>query len=312
VRHWVGSVAAGLIGSGRESYDTPALSLLVTDLAEEQFRLLPAMTRDVTPVLTDTRAWRDTHGGLFGVVHGDPRNPRVPHLIAQLSQGLDGGFLVGGLSSSGADQELAQVAGERCENGLSGVLFAADVPVITGLTQGCSVIGHRHEITDGEGHVVARLDGRPALDVLREELGGSLPRGGGQVFAALPVPGSDTGDYLVRNLLGIDPDRGLLAIGDRFHPGMQLQFARRDALTARADLLRMLRGIRARLGGRPRGALYFSCQGRGRQLFGPDSAELALIAGELGEDLPLAGFYASGEISNHRLYGYTGVLTVFL
>ena len=32
---------------------------------------------------------------------------------------------------------------------------------------------------------------------------------------------------------------------------------------------------------------------------------------ELG-DFPLVGFFANGEISNNRLYGYTGVLTLFL
>ena len=109
---------------------------------------------------------------------------------------------------------------------------------------------------------------------------------------------------------GIDPDRGLLAIGDLVEPGREIQFARRDPNTARADLERMVEGLKARLDVPARGALYFSCLGRGRHQFGDDSAEMRLLQSLLG-DVPLAGFYANGEISHNRLYGYTGVLTLF-
>jgi len=93
-------------------------------------------------------------------------------------------------------------------------------------------------------------------------------------------------------------------------PGMEIQFARRDADTAREDLRHMIESLKSRLPGAPRGALYHSCLGRGRNLFGDDSAELRLV-GELLGQVPLAGFYANGEISHNRLYGYTGVLTLF-
>ncbi|HOP17484.1 MAG TPA: FIST C-terminal domain-containing protein, partial [Gammaproteobacteria bacterium] len=112
------------------------------------------------------------------------------------------------------------------------------------------------------------------------------------------------------NLIGIDPDRGLIAIGDMPQPGMEVQFARRDAETAREDLAQMIDGLMKRLPGEPRGALYHSCLGRGRNLFGDDSAEMRRVQ-ELIGDVPLAGFYANGEISHNRLYGYTGVLTLF-
>jgi small ligand-binding sensory domain FIST len=114
----------------------------------------------------------------------------------------------------------------------------------------------------------------------------------------------------VRNLIGIDPDRGLVAIGDLVNPGMEIQFARRDANTARDDLQRTVSTLLERLPGPPRGGLYHTCLGRGRHLFGEESAELKLIGDLLG-DVPLTGFYANGEISYNRLYGYTGVLTLF-
>ena len=88
-------------------------------------------------------------------------------------------------------------------------------------------------------------------------------------------------------------------------------FCRRDGTSAIDDMQRMLAGIKAGFTGVPKGAVYYSCLGRGESLFGADSAELKMISHALGE-IPLVGFFANGEISHNRLYGYTGVLTVFL
>lgn len=313
VQHWVGSVAEGIIGTGTEIYDTPAVSLLITDLSEEQFRVIPGLMRGTAAFMQDQRAWLQANLCLFSVIHGDPSNQKMPQFIAQMSQGLEGGFLVGGLSS-GDSGSFVHIADEVTEGGLSGVLFSGGVPVVTGLSQGCSLIGSRHEITEAEENVIARLDDRPALDVLLEDLGdeagGNLQSIDGSVFVALPIRGSDTGDYMIRNLLGADPDEKLLAVGDYLDTSMDLQFARRDENSARDDLVRMLSDVKSRLTGRPKGALYFSCLGRGRNLFGNESEELQMIRDEFG-DMPIAGFYANGEISYNRLYGYTGVLAVF-
>jgi len=88
-------------------------------------------------------------------------------------------------------------------------------------------------------------------------------------------------------------------------------FCRRDSATAREDMLRMLGDLGKRAKGQIKGGLYYSCLGRGRNQFGDDSEELKMIRDQLGE-FPLAGFFANGEISHNRLYGYTGVLTLFL
>jgi small ligand-binding sensory domain FIST len=188
--------------------------------------------------------------------------------------------------------------------------------VCTGLTQGCSPIGPKRTITEVSRNIVLRIDGRPALEIFKEDIGetlaADLARTAGYIFAALPVVGSDTGDYLVRNIVGIDAENGLIAIGDLPQKGTQIMFCRRDGTTARDDLVRMLKQIKDRTSkAKPRGALYFSCLGRGRHTFGTNSEELGFIQEEFG-DLPLVGFFANGEISHQRLYGYTGVLTVFL
>lgn len=312
VPHWVGSLGSGICSTGLESYEIPAAAVMVTDLDSERFRLIPSARRDFASFLADTAVWRLRRLASVAVVHGDPSNGRTPAMIEALADGLDGGYLVGGLTSSSG--RLLQVADEPVSGGVSGVLLAGDVPFVTGLTQGCSLLGRRHTVGDCQRNVIATLDDRPALDVLRETLGGvtdaELARLGGQVFAALPVAGSDRADYLVRNLVGIDPDQGLVAIGDLVETGQAIQFARRDRESAQADLLRMVADLKRRLPGPAKGALYHTCLGRGRHLFGDDSAELRLIERELGP-LPLVGFYANGEISHRRLYGYTGVLSVF-
>ena len=101
------------------------------------------------------------------------------------------------------------------------------------------------------------------------------------------------------------------AIGELLETGQPLMFCRRDPDAARQDLNRMLRDLKARCAGPPKGALYVSCLARGPNMFGPDSAELKAVQREIG-DVPLVGFFGNGEISHDRLYTYTGVLTLFL
>jgi small ligand-binding sensory domain FIST len=149
---------------------------------------------------------------------------------------------------------------------------------------------------------------------MKEEIGEvlarDLQRAAGYIFVGLPVRGSDTGDYLVRNILGVDPQNDLVAIGEYVETGDELLFCRRDQESAEQDLQRMLVAVRQQLGAPIRGAVYYSCLGRGQHMFGVPHRELGLIRETLGE-VPLVGFFANGEISHDRLYGYTGVLTLF-
>jgi small ligand-binding sensory domain FIST len=110
--------------------------------------------------------------------------------------------------------------------------------------------------------------------------------------------------------MAIDPRTGWLAIAERVQPGQRVLFTRRDRDSAEADLRRVLKGMKRRLSGPPKGGVYVSCIARGPNLFGTASEELTIVREEIG-DVPLAGFFASGEISHGRLYGYTGVLTLF-
>jgi small ligand-binding sensory domain FIST len=313
VEHWVGTVGMGICATGVEYYDEPAVAAMVAELPEGSFRVFPALVKDLDRLDAHCSDWIATRRPYFGLVHGDPANPSTEALVRALAERTSSGFVAGGLASS--RHQVYLYADGVTQGGLAGVLFSEEVGVVTRLSQGCSPVGPRRTISEAQRNILIRLDEEPALDVLKEDIGEVLARDlariGGYIFAGLPIPGSDTGDYLVRNLLGIDPNEGLVAIGDMVQEGGEVMFCRRDADTAREDLVRMLRAIGKQLRGPPRGGVYVSCLGRGVNLFGPDSAELKIIREELG-DFPLVGFYANGEISQDRLYGYTGVLTLFV
>lgn len=308
VPDWTGSVGLGVIGTGTEYLDEPAISVMVADLPQDSFRVFSGKKRP--PGLSE-RTSTGAMASHFAVVHGDPRTPDMGELITDMAARLESGYLVGGLSS--AREETVQVANDVLSGGLSGVVFASDVQVSTRLTQGCTPLEARHTVTECEDNILVSLDGRPALEVFKEDIGEVLARDLRRavqfMHVGMPVRGSDTGDYLVRNLVGLDPKNGLVAVGDWVEQGSQLFFCKRDAQTAREDMARMLAALKAEVPA-PRGALYYSCLGRGEHMFGRRGAELELVREVFG-DLPLAGFFCNGEISHDRLYGYTGVLTLF-
>jgi small ligand-binding sensory domain FIST len=288
VRDWIGSVGTGILATGTEYQDGPALAAMVADL-------------DAFSVFSGRAPLKAN--GSFGVVHADPAAPDLPGLVSDMSAKVGTGYIVGGVSSSRS--QTVQIANEVLSGGLSGAVLGEEVAVATRLTQGCTPYPGRFRVTEGEDNIIARLEGRPALEVLVEAVGGERT----QLLVGLPVPGSDTGDYTARNIVGIDPKAGLIAIGDLVEPGMEILFCKRDAAAAKKDLERILSSLK-RDAPHPRGALYYSCVARGEHMFGSRGAELDLVKRSLGE-VPLVGFFCNGEISRDRLYGYTGVLTVF-
>jgi small ligand-binding sensory domain FIST len=204
-------------------------------------------------------------------------------------------------------------------------------------------------VTACEGNVVTELNGEPALDVLLQDLGVSLeqPREAldklRNTLVGLTDAGADAvtpvgnfgSDTRVRHIIGLDPARKGVAVADLVQRGSTLVFCARNVEAARRDLVRICAEIREELepvelsldtaaglladradaapstARNIAGAVYISCAGRGGPHFGAPSAELQLIRHALG-DVPLVGFFAGGEIAHQHLYGYTGVLTVFV
>ncbi|MCZ2497067.1 hypothetical protein GN316_09880 [Xylophilus sp. Kf1] len=254
-------------------------------------------------------------------------------------------FAVGGSGHPGG-----QAAGTGVfRGGLSGVAFGEGVELKSRVTQGCQPVGKVHTVTEADEHVLIQLDGQPALQTLLAEAGisldapqealavvrrtlvGLLDEVDGTALELVGRAGHFGVDTRVRHIIGLDTARGGIAVAEKVKKGMQVAFCRRDPVAARADLLRVCAEIREELepeempvaasgpayaapaaGGRQIvGAVYVSCAGRGGPHFGAPNAEMQLIRHALG-DVPMVGFFAGGEIARHHIYGYTGVLTVFV
>jgi len=311
---WVGTVGMAVCASRKEYANQAAIVLLVTDIPQTDYHIFDSARHLLSGHLSSTDNEFNTQDNnvKIAVVHADPRNGDIPNIIHQLPEDIGNGYLVGGLTSS--ENHHYQIAGEISEGSLSGVIFNG-CPIATGITQGCSPLGTVHTITESDSNIIMQLDNRPALEVMKEEIGEVLARDlnriSGYIFAGFPISGSDTGNYTVRNLMGVDTNTGAIAVGEYIQEKDQMMFCKRDGSTAVADLQQMVNKLKKRAKSNIKGALYFTCLGRGQHMFGEQHKELELIADILG-DLPLVGFYANGEIAGDQLYGYTGVLLLFL
>lgn len=310
IEHWVGTIGLGVIAPNQEFYDLPAVSIMLAQFDENEFSMIPSINKldEIASKLT----WPHPFETNFGIIHGDPFNQEIQTLIENIQQKVENGFLVGGLTSS-RDKHY-QISDEVVSGGISGVLFSENIGVITNLSQGCSPVGQKHTINKALENAVFSLDHKPALDVLMHDmqLGNmqELQQRANEVFVGLCVKESDKSDYTVRNLVGADEEHSIFAINDYVNEGHQIVFCQRNEKTAIDDMHQMLENIASRLDKAPKGGLYVSCLGRGREQFGQQSEEIKMIHRVLG-DFPLTGFFANGEIHHNKLYGYTGVLTLF-
>lgn len=344
IESWVGANAVGVLGCGEEFIDTPAISAMVGRFDEDSFCLFPPMLFDGQDTKDAVSAWQQKHNPMLVLAHGDPLGEEDPSIGVKTLNQIIPGFMVGGLSSS--RQQQIQISGDTINNGISGVAFADSVQVATTLSQGCSPIGKMHTITRSDEHTVLELDDEKAVAVFEQDLRDmAIQKVGkdpdkvivdkfdiesredmpeefqslmkGEMHVAFPVSESDQKDYLVRNIIGLDPDEGSIAVSQFLANGERMMFVHRDHETVREDLSKSLVQLRKRAtdsSGKfePKGAVYVSCAGRAMAEFeGEAHSEMALIQEIIG-DVPLCGFYAGGEILNARLYGYTGILTLFL
>ncbi len=362
VTDWVGTVGVGIASNNVEYFDEPAMAVMLCDLDPARYRVFSG----VAPLAASGRSG-DGDGFMAhtALVHADGQTPELADLIAEMADRTASGYLFGGLASSRSSTvQLAlsshgNLRGQGASagvfhGGLSGVAFAGDVGILSRVTQGAQPVGPERTITASDGNLVLALDGQSALDVLLQERGISLDQpaqampklratlaGLRHAHAAGEGPGTALArrgqfgpDVMVRHLIGVDPQRRGVAIGDMAPVGSQLAFCERHTEAARADLTRICAELREELepetqdhalahalsaseaesaphpARRIAGAVYVSCAGRGGPHFGAPSAELQVVRRALG-DVPLVGFFAGGEIAYHRLYGYTGVLTVF-
>jgi small ligand-binding sensory domain FIST len=248
----------------------------------------------------------------------DPRGFDPRALLGGLAEAL-GPVPVLGAVAAGMDEPIELCNTQTLAGGLAGVALSGPAPLI-GVAQGCAPIGEPYVVTRAEGNVMHQIAGRPALEILREAVDTvenaeeRIPRAG--LFAGLAMDPAksplERGDFLVRNLMGVDPRSGAVAVAELVRVGQTIQFQLRDARASREDLLATLAALRARLGGRrPAFGCYFNCAGRGQGLYGIVDHDVKLIREALGE-FPLAGFFGNGELApvgrQNFLHTYTGAL----
>ena len=351
VTDWAGTVGVGIAVNNAEYFDEPALAVMLCNVAPAHYRVfsgvspLPAdwadaalvhadpATPDLAELITEM-ADRTTSGYLFGGLVGS-RSESVQFAFSSAGNlqghGASSGVFHGGLSGvafgpgvdliSRVTQGAQPVDRERTVTAADGnlVLSLDHEPALDVLLRELGISLEQPET---------------AMPRLRATLVGLTPPIAEAGVRSPQRRGQFGPEVTVRHIIGLDPGRRGVAIADVAPVGSRLAFCERNVQAARADLIRVCAEVREELeteelslplataletpeadaapqpARRIAGAVYVSCAGRGGPHFGSPSAELQIVRRALG-DVPLVGFFAGGEIAHHRLYGYTGVLTVF-
>jgi small ligand-binding sensory domain FIST len=320
-----GCSGAGVIGAGREVEARPALSLTAAVLPD--VRLVPLHV-DQSQLPADGAAWRarfglPTEAAPQFLVLADPFTLEAESLVDGLDQAYPEARKVGGLASGGRfpGESALYLAGELYRGGAVCVAMAGNITVETIVAQGCRPIGRPMVVTRSRANVIIEIDRRRPAEVLRELYESLSPRDQElfqhSLFLGIEMRDDEievrAGEFLVRNLVGMDPQTSALAVAALPRPWQVIQFLLRDANTASEDLASLLDRYCAE-GARPSGALLFSCLGRGVHLFGAPDHDTRLFQDRLGP-VPLGGFFCNGEIGpvggSTFLHGYTSAFGLF-
>ncbi len=322
----VGTVGSGLIGTSREVEGASGMSLLLVRLPETT--LTPVLiSNEQIEQSTGPATWHAATG--LGPDEVDAwiilANPTVPGLepwLAEWNLAYPHSPSIGGLASGGSeDGEHVLILDGAVTNSAVLALAVKGMKIRTIVSQGCKPVGEPFTITRAEENLVYTMGSRPAYQVLSETFNGlsddEKERARGNLFAGLAaseyVADLKRGDFLVRNLLGADPQTGAVAIGAHARTGQTLQYQLRDRITAHADLVDLAEN-QTEGDGKPFAALVFSCNGRGQNFFGVPNHD-ALTLTETFGPLASAGFFCNGEIgpigNASYLHGYTASVALF-
>jgi small ligand-binding sensory domain FIST len=318
----IGCTAEGVISAGRELEDSPALALWAARLPEVTVRTFALGLVDL--------------GGGYGVTGwpsfdpaelpdvlllADPFSFPADSFVQRLDEEQPGVRVIGGMASGASSPGVHRLlhGGRAVEAGAVGVALSGPVEVRTVVSQGCRPIGSPFAVTRCEGNLVQELGGRPALERLREMIALASPEEQALLISGVQMgrvidehkPRFVRGDFLIRQLVGVDSSSGAIAIGEPVELGQTLQFHVRDAAAASEELELLLAPV---AGWNPLGALVFSCNGRGRRFFSEPDHDAARVAKATG-DVPTAGFFAQGELGpvggRNFLHGFTASMALF-
>ena len=322
--HLIGCGAGGVIGGAREVEDGTAVVVWAASLGDGQASPFHATVEEIEEGSGALAGLPDLDGATGAILLADNFTFPTDAVLRFLSEATPLLPLIGGVASAATTQGTPALfyGEELVESGAVGVRLDG-VEVLPCVSQGAAPIGPELTITAADGHIILELAGKPALSKLREAIEGLSEEDrdlveGGLLMGIVVDPNKPDyiqGDFLVRGLVGADPDTGQVAVGTTVRPGQVVRLHARDAGSADRDLREAL-GMRMQaLGGRtPAGALVFACNGRGRGMFGTADHDAEAIAVELA-GAPAAGFFAAGEIGpvggEYFLHGFTATVAVF-
>jgi small ligand-binding sensory domain FIST len=326
----LGCSGGGIIGNGVEVEQQAAVSITAAHLPEVTLTEFHLEAADLPDLDAAPQAWEElvkvsrSDNPQF-VLLADPFSFPVQNLIMGLDFAFEGAVKIGGLASSAQQHgQNALFLGDKvCHSGLVGVAMYGNIAVDTVVAQGCRPIGRPMRITQSRRNLLVELDGQPPLAVLRglfqdlNERDRGLMRHSlflGVVMDEL-IDQPRQGDFLIRNVMGMDERTGVLAIGEMLKEGQLVQFHLRDAETSAEDLQAVLeRYATENRENQAHGALLFSCLGRGQYLYGRPNHDSEVFQAALGS-VPLGGFFCNGEIGpvsgTTFLHGYTSSFGIF-
>ena len=319
----IGCGAGGIVGAGREIEAGTAVTVWAASFEDGAVSTFHAEIQEVDDGVA-IRGMADLAGAGGAILLPDPYSFPTDAVLSELHERAPGVPVLGGVSSARTLRgEAALFLGEEVVGGGAvGVRFDG-VELLPCVSQGATPIGPELTITAGEGRIIHELAGRPALTALRaviDELGEDERRilSEGMLLGIVVEhsrPDYVHGDFLVRSVLGGDPETGTIAVGAPITTGQVVRVHARDAASADRDLHDALGLRREALGSdRPAGALMFTCNGRGRGMFGVPDHDASALTAELGA-IPTAGFFAAGEIGpvggESFLHGFTATVAVF-
>ena len=319
----VGCGAAGVIGPHREIEEGTAVSIWAAHLGDGTATAFHASVEELEEGAGALTGMPELGGSAGAILLADPATFPTDAVLRFLSDSTPMIAMLGGLASGRTGDGAVLMMGEDVlDEGAVGVRLDG-VEMLPCVSQGATPIGPELTITSADGNVIDELAGRPALVTLRETIEAlpaeelAMVQGGLLMGIVVDANKPDyvQGDFLVRGLVGADPATGKVAVAADVHPGQVVRLHARDADSADRDLREALEIRMAALGGRaPAGALLFSCNGRGRDMFSAPHHDADAVADAL-LGAPAAGFFAAGEIGpvggEHFLHSFTATVAVF-
>jgi small ligand-binding sensory domain FIST len=326
--HVIGCSGESIVATGREIEEQPAISLWAARLGGAELipvRLEFERSAEGGSILgwPDALVEQPWPTGASLLLLGEPFSFPADWLLQRLNEQQPGSTVFGGMASGGQGpgENLLFLDDQVYSDGAVGIWIRGGVRLRTVVSQGCRPIGRPMVVTKSQQNILIELGGKPAFAQLNElwpQLSGEdqrlVQRGlhVGQVINEYQDQFS-RGDFLIRNVVGADPEKGVIAVGDFVKTGRTVQFHVRDAQAADEELNELLKSAVA-AGAEPQGALLFTCNGRGSRLFSEPNHDAGVLAKQLGA-IPTAGFFAAGEIGpvagKNFLHGFTASVVLF-